>query len=105
MQFINHFQEALLPLVIKKGYNWLHENLMKKFPQYFGGEQINDEDDKSQHDDTNNVDSVWSPSALGLQCLEINDPRIENCRKESDMDPYEVRFRFALYRQTNYGLV
>ena len=39
---------------------------------------------------TGGDDSIWSPAALGLQALDPNDPRIEACRNDEDMDPYEV---------------
>jgi hypothetical protein len=94
LQAINHFQEAILPLVIRKAYSTGTKILLKKYPKF--SRLMTDEDDMGSKENNNSTNptlvenSIWNPGTLGLQILDASDPRIEKSKIEGEMDPYEV---------------
>jgi len=105
-QAINHFQEALLPLVIKKGYVKLREFLHQKHPRkLIGFASAASEKSLVSVTTTSVEDSIWSPSALGMKVLDAADPRIAISRSEGEMDPYEGTFDDYLEMFIQFGYV
>jgi anoctamin-10 len=109
MQFINHFQEALLPLFINKGYHMLKGYLTERFQwarRIFGDPNCGDSSgSKVENNNQDLVDSIWSPTSLGLIALDSTDARIVNSKKEIDMDPYEGTFDDYLEMFVQFGYV
>jgi len=109
MQFINHFQEALLPLFINKGYIYAKVYLTERFPstRRIFGEPNADASSRGPVENNNqtSTDSIWSPAALGLIPLDSTDARIINSKKEIDMDPYEGTFDDYLEMFVQFGYV
>jgi hypothetical protein len=72
----------------------LKEYLLENYPwtERIFGERQSVASRRCQLDNTCTAaaDSIWSPTALGLQSLDPNDPRIESCHTEQDLDQYEV---------------
>ncbi|CAG7816666.1 unnamed protein product [Allacma fusca] len=109
MQAINHFQEALLPLVIKKSYTKLRDFLVVRYPwtiRIFGeGPTAGQKRPTENNNYSQSDDSIWSPKALGLTCLDATDPRIETSATEGEMDPYEGTFDDYLEMFIQFGYV
>lgn len=93
LQAISHFQEAILPLVIRKLYSTGIQLISKNYPKL--ARILTDDEDKGSSKENNNSslvssDSIWNPASLGLQVLDNGDPRIEKSKIEGELDPYEV---------------
>lgn len=119
LQGINHFQEAILPLVIRKAccfvsilsviafliFNFVNWSACTKYEFSFQGKDFianssmahlfaPEDGENSISKESNNSsttsDSIWSPKSLGLQSLDASDPRVELSQVEGAMDPYLV---------------
>ncbi|CAL8113453.1 unnamed protein product [Orchesella dallaii] len=107
LQGINHFQEAILPLVLRKAYTAGRDYIVNSCPS-IAKVLLSDEDDqgtKEQNIAATATDSIWSPKALGLQPLDATDPRIEMSKSEGEMDSYEGTFDDYLEMFIQFGYV
>lgn len=93
LQAISHFQEAILPLLIRKAYTSGVQFLIRKYPKL--AKIMTDEDEvlkgSKENNNASTEDSIWNPASLGLQTLDATDPRIDKSKAEGEQDPYEVR--------------
>lgn len=88
LQAINHFQEAILPLVIRKSYAVGVKFLTNKYPKLANLMT----DDNSKTKEKNNAlsdDRALNLSTLGLQVLDKSDFRINKSKLEGEQDHYD----------------
>jgi len=110
LQAINHFQEAVLPLLIRKFYSTAAKCLTTKYPKLAGIMTEEEEEDKKLKDGADDSESSSTTAAkyvssVGLISLNPNDPRIERSLKEGSWDPHEGTFDDYLEMFIQFGYV
>ncbi|XP_021955512.1 anoctamin-10 isoform X1 [Folsomia candida] len=107
LQAISHFQEAILPLLIRKAYTSGVQFLIRKYPKL--AKIMTDEDEvlkgSKENNNASTEDSIWNPASLGLQTLDATDPRIDKSKAEGEQDPYEGTFDDYLEMFIQFGYV
>ncbi|RXG70154.1 TELO2-interacting protein 1-like protein [Armadillidium vulgare] len=98
-QMINHFQEALLPLVVKKAYNQFSETVVAKLKEHPWTEGFFVEPVKPVHS------SVYEEQQVPVLSLDSKDPRILQAKEEAELDPYSGVYEDFLEMFLQFGYV
>ncbi|XP_071538291.1 anoctamin-10 isoform X2 [Panulirus ornatus] len=98
-QMINHFQEALLPYVVKKAYNQLAEQLVSVLRNHPLTEKFFTEVVRPVHT------APPEEEPVPVLSLDPKDPRITQAKEEADLDPYEDAYEDYLEMFLQFGYV
>ncbi|KAB7497492.1 Anoctamin-10 [Armadillidium nasatum] len=98
-QMINHFQEALLPLVVKKAYNQFSETVVAELKKHPWTEGFFVEPVKPVHS------SVYEEQQVPVLSLDSKDPRILQAKEEAELDPYSGVYEDFLEMFLQFGYV
>ncbi|KAK7084474.1 hypothetical protein SK128_012412 [Halocaridina rubra] len=98
-QMINHFQEALLPYVVKKAYNQFADSLVSQLRSHPLTAKLFEEIVKPVH----GAEPEESP--VCILALDPKDPRIVQAKEECDLDPYEDAYDDYLEMFLQFGYV
>lgn len=98
-QMINHFQEALLPYVVKKAYNQFADSLVSQVRSLPLTGKFFDEIVRPVHS------APTEEEPVSVLALDPKDPRITQAKEEADLDPYEDAFDDYLEIFLQFGYV
>lgn len=98
-QMINHFQEALLPYVVKKAYNQFAEEVVSHLKKHPLTAHLFEEQVKTVHG------APPEEEAITVLTLDPKDPRIVQAKEEADLDPYQDCYEDYLEMFLQFGYV
>lgn len=98
-QMINHFQEALLPYVVKKAYNQFADNLVSQLRSHPLTSKFFQEIVKPLRS------APPEEEPVSVLALDPKDPRIVQAKEEADLDPYEDAYDDYLEMFLQFGYV
>ncbi|XP_069157510.1 anoctamin-10 isoform X2 [Procambarus clarkii] len=98
-QMINHFQEALLPYVVKQAYNQLAEKVVATLRKHPLTERFFVEVVRPVHA------APLEEEPVPVLALDPKDPRITQAKEEADLDPYEDAYDDYLEMFLQFGYV
>lgn len=98
-QMINHFQEALLPLVVKKAYNTVSNQVMQVVQSHPTLGPLFAPTPRPVHKDG------LEEQPIPVLALDHKDPRIDQAKEESELDPYSDTYDDYLEMFLQFGYV
>ncbi|KAK8397348.1 hypothetical protein O3P69_004806 [Scylla paramamosain] len=98
-QMINHFQEALLPYVVKRAYNQFAEEVLGHLKQHPLTAHLFEEQVKVVHG------APPEEEGITVLALDPKDPRIVQAKEEGDLDPYLDCYEDYLEMFLQFGYV
>nr|XP_053648258.1 anoctamin-10-like [Cherax quadricarinatus] len=98
-QMINHFQEALLPYVVKKAYTQMAERVVTELRNHPLTERFFLEVVRPVHS------APLEEEPVPVLSLDSKDPRITQAKEEADLDPYEDCYDDYLEMFLQFGYV
>ncbi|XP_066945704.1 anoctamin-10 isoform X3 [Macrobrachium rosenbergii] len=98
-QMINHFQEALLPYVVKKTYNQFADSVVTNLKKHPLTAKLFEDVAKPLHG------APLEEQPVSILVLDPKDPRIIQAKEEADLDPYEDAYDDYLEMFLQFGYV
>ncbi|XP_064097661.1 anoctamin-10-like isoform X1 [Macrobrachium nipponense] len=98
-QMINHFQEALLPYVVKKTYNQFADSVVTNLKKHPLTAKLFEDVAKPLRG------APLEEQPVSILVLDPKDPRIIQAREEADLDPYEDAYDDYLEMFLQFGYV
>ncbi|XP_050696718.1 anoctamin-10-like, partial [Eriocheir sinensis] len=98
-QMINHFQEALLPYVVKRAYNQFAAEVLAQLRRHPWTSPLFEEPVKLVHGLGPEDDPIT------VLALDPKDPRITQAKEEADLDPYQDCYEDYLEMFLQFGYV